>query len=88
MSSRYSDTPGRASRSSTSNSSYTDRFRVDNDFPSDFQYPASSSSRERPQPTTAMLVTLIERACSQHLQEPNLALNLEIADLITQKKGS
>ncbi|KAA8904001.1 hypothetical protein TRICI_005606 [Trichomonascus ciferrii] len=59
--------------------SYTDRFRVD----SNFQQPVAPSRRGG-----VNLERMIERACNPTLLEPDLALNLEIADLINQKKGS
>lgn len=56
---RYSDSPSGAP-SSPSSSSYTDRFRVDDRFPSDFpSAPAADSRAVRPQLTETMLVTLI-----------------------------
>lgn len=42
---------------------------------------------EHPDPT-AQLQRYIDRACDPSNYEPNLALDLEIADLINQKKGS
>ncbi|VVT49514.1 uncharacterized protein SAPINGB_P002307 [Magnusiomyces paraingens] len=86
--SRYSDSP--SSAPSSSSASYTDRFRVDDHFPSDFEAApvgAVEPRQHRSQPTESTLVTLIERACSPNLHEPNLSLNLEISDLINQKKG-
>lgn len=59
--------------------SYTDRFRVD----STFQQPVAPSRRGG-----VNLERMIERACNPTLLEPDLALNLEIADLINQKKSS
>lgn len=59
--------------------SYTDRFRVD----SNFQQPVAPSRRGG-----VNLERMIERACNPTLLEPDLALNLEIADLINQKKSS
>lgn len=77
--SRYSD-----NGTSSFGSDYTDRFRVDGDFPAGTN-PNNGPSNK---PTSAVLVSLIERACAPHLHEPNLALNLEIADIINQKKGT
>lgn len=76
--SRYSDNGG-----SSLGGDYTDRFRVDGDFPA-----TNPTTRPSSKPTSAVLVSLIERACAPHLHEPNLVLNLEIADIINQKKGS
>ena len=39
-------------------------------------------------PATSQLQRFIQAACSPENYEPNLALNLEIADLINSKKGS
>ncbi|KAF5097255.1 hypothetical protein D0Z00_002464 [Geotrichum galactomycetum] len=76
--SRYSDNGG-----SSLGGDYADRFRVDGDFPV-----TNPATRPSSRPTSAVLVSLIERACAPHLHEPNLALNLEIADIINQKKGT
>uniref|UniRef100_A0A060T5R1 ARAD1C14498p n=1 Tax=Blastobotrys adeninivorans TaxID=409370 RepID=A0A060T5R1_BLAAD len=62
--------------------SYTDRFRVD----ARPQVPAGTSGSRGV--SAARLISMIERACNPTLMEPNLALNLEIVDLINQKKGS
>lgn len=62
--------------------SYTDRFRVD----ARPQVPAGTSGSRGV--SAARLISMIERACSPTLMEPNLALNLEIVDLINQKKAS
>ncbi|CAN6658436.1 ADP-ribosylation factor-binding protein Gga2p [Trichomonascus vanleenenianus] len=63
--------------------SYTDRFRADAP-----PVPARVGSGNSARLTSERLNTLIERACSSSLLEPNLALNLEIADMINLKKGS
>lgn len=91
--SQYSDSPRRSSRSqgnghsgrSTPGDSYSDRFRVD----APGEHPARQYSSSNGRPTTSVrLVSMIERACRPSLMEPDLALNLEIADVINQKKGT
>lgn len=37
---------------------------------------------------SAVLTCLIDNACDPQNYEPNLALNLEVADLINSKKGN
>jgi len=34
------------------------------------------------------IISSIDRACDPSLFEPNLAINLEVSDLINQKKGN
>lgn len=67
MSGRYTDSPSNNSgfgggNGSSNSSSYTDRFRVDEQYPSDLtssvETPGRPSGSSRP-PTSAMLVTLI-----------------------------
>lgn len=64
--------------------SYTDRFRVD----ANFQQPTASNQSSSSSRSTASLHRMIEKACNPTRLEPDLGLNLEIADLINQKKGS
>lgn len=69
--------------------SYTDRFRTDR-LDDGFGSSASSSptSSSSTKATAQRLITMIQRACNATLIEPNLGLNLEIADMINSKKGS
>ncbi|KAK9386178.1 VHS domain-containing protein [Lipomyces mesembrius] len=78
---RYSDTADGPSH----NESYTERFRVqDQSMP-----PIVSSAQVRQDPAErSRLSRLIDRACDPSHLEPNLSLNIEIADLINEKKGN
>ncbi|KAK9431566.1 VHS domain-containing protein [Lipomyces doorenjongii] len=78
---RYSDASDGPSR----NESYTERFRVqDQSIP-----PIVSSGQVRQDPAErSRLSRLIDRACDPSHLEPNLSLNIEIADLINEKKGN
>ncbi|KAK9463549.1 VHS domain-containing protein [Lipomyces oligophaga] len=81
--SRYSDSiGGPPSRSE----SYTERFRVRDPLTSSSGMGSTSSRSDVPE--RSRLSRLIERACDPSNLEPNLGLNLEIADLINEKKGS
>ncbi|KAK9335156.1 hypothetical protein LIPSTDRAFT_64354 [Lipomyces starkeyi NRRL Y-11557] len=78
---RYSDAADGPSR----NESYTERFRVqDQPMP-----PIVSSGQVQQDPAErSRLSRLIDRACDPSHMEPNLSLNIEIADLINEKKGN
>ncbi|KAK7203312.1 VHS domain-containing protein [Myxozyma melibiosi] len=77
---RYSDTGGGPSR----HESYSERFRVQ-----DSRLSAAGPAVHRSDaPERSRLSRLIDRACDPSNLEPNLALNLEIADLINEKKGN
>ncbi|KAK9235527.1 VHS domain-containing protein [Lipomyces kononenkoae] len=78
---RYSDGADGSSR----NESYTERFRVQ-----DESIPAvlSSAYMRQDPPEQSRLSRLIDRACDMSQIEPNLGLNIEIADLINEKKGN
>lgn len=52
------------------------------------RYAARNNWGELGGPTPSQLMRFIQAACSPENYEPNLALNLEIADLINSKKGS
>ncbi|KAK9456169.1 VHS domain-containing protein [Dipodascopsis uninucleata] len=77
---KYSD----SGDSSARGESYTERFRV-------YEPPIGSSSGSRrvtDPPEKSKLTRMIERACDPSNAEPNLSLNLEIADYINAKKGN
>ncbi|KAK9447689.1 VHS domain-containing protein [Limtongia smithiae] len=75
---RYSDSSGRPTRTE----SYTERFRVQ-------ETPAAVSRVTRPDThEPSRLAILVDRACDASNRQPNLSLNLEIADLINEKKGN
>jgi hypothetical protein len=80
--SRYSDSDDGAAREAQGGS-YIDRFRVDA-----VVQPRSSFSPSSAPTASARVVGMVERACRPTLMEPDLALNLEISDLINQKKGN
>ncbi|KAK9375887.1 VHS domain-containing protein [Lipomyces chichibuensis] len=78
---RYSDGADGPSR----NESYTERFRVQDQPMSTLV----SSGQVRQDPAErSRLSRLIDRACDPSHLEPNLSLNIEIADLINEKKGN
>ncbi|KAK9247226.1 VHS domain-containing protein [Lipomyces tetrasporus] len=78
---RYSDAADGSSR----NESYTERFRIqDTSMPS---IGSSGQMRQDP-PERSRLSRLIDRACDPSHIEPNLSLNIEIADAINEKKGN
>ncbi|KAL1871035.1 hypothetical protein VTK73DRAFT_2308 [Phialemonium thermophilum] len=52
------------------------------------RYAARNNWGESGAPARSQLLRFIQAACSPDNYEPNLALNLEIADLINSKKGS
>lgn len=81
--SRYSDSDS-GSLPGTRGGSYVDRFRVD----AAVSQPSLDYSSSAAPTASTRLVGMIERACRPTLMEPDLALNLEITDLINQKKGS
>ncbi|KAK9469814.1 VHS domain-containing protein [Lipomyces arxii] len=80
---RYSD----ASDGSSRNESYTDRFRVHDTSLSSASGGLAGMARAIA-PERSRLARLIDRACDPSNLEPNLSLNLEIADLINEKKGN
>ncbi|KAH9444992.1 hypothetical protein Pst134EB_025243 [Puccinia striiformis f. sp. tritici] len=49
---------------------------------------ASGTARSGPDGQPTLLESYIERACSPMLSQPNMSLNLEIADLINMKKAN
>ncbi|PLW05069.1 hypothetical protein PCANC_28165, partial [Puccinia coronata f. sp. avenae] len=49
---------------------------------------ASGTGRSGPDGQPTLLENYIERACSPMLSQPNMSLNLEIADLINMKKAN
>lgn len=70
----------RRSRSrSNPGAGYSTRFRAD--VPTPFTAAPQVS-------TVAQILSVVDRATSANLREPNLALNLQIADLVNEKKGS
>lgn len=85
MPSHYSDSgsvsgSGFGSGPSGPGSSYTERFRADTPY-------SGSSLHGSGRTSIARLQALIERACSPALREPDLGINLQIADIINEKKG-
>lgn len=84
MPSHYSDSESGFGNSSGPSygpgSSYTERFRADTPYMRNAFHGSGRTS-------IARLQTLIERACSPALREPDLGLNLQIADIINEKKG-
>ncbi|KAK9326290.1 VHS domain-containing protein [Lipomyces orientalis] len=78
---RYSDAADGSSR----NESYTERFRIQ-----DTSMASIGSSAQMRQDPAEMsrLSRLIDRACDPSHLEPNLSLNIEIADAINEKKGN
>lgn len=78
----YSDSEDGAARDAQGGS-YIDRFRVNAT-----TQPRASFAPSSRLTASARVVNMIERACNPTLMEPDLALNLEIADLINQKKGN
>ncbi|KAK9364451.1 VHS domain-containing protein [Lipomyces kononenkoae] len=79
---RYFDGADGSSR----NESYSDRFRVQDDEP--ISSALSSGYMRQDPPERSRLSRLIDRACDMSQLEPNLSLNIEIADLINEKKGN
>lgn len=68
----------RASRNAPG-ASYSSRFRAD----------VPTTFAATPQVTSvAQILSVVDRATSANLREPNLALNLQIADLVNEKKGT
>lgn len=81
---RYFDSQERQDSRNSSGGSYTDRFRTD--APSELNRYATRPSHSAT--ASDRLKSMIERACRPTLLEPDLAVNLEIADLINSKKGN
>lgn len=81
---RYFDSQERQDSRNSSGGSYTDRFRTD--APSELNRYATRPSHSAT--ASERLKSMIERACRPTLLEPDLAVNLEIADLINEKKGN
>lgn len=97
---RADSTPSRSSnrsRRSAQGSSYTDRFRTDVPFaqPSFNASQETSSSGNRGsnggnggEVSLGQILALVDRAVSASHKEPDLYLNLQVADLINEKKGN
>ncbi|KAK9473033.1 VHS domain-containing protein [Dipodascopsis tothii] len=77
---RYSDNAS-ASTGGGGHESYTDRFRVNEPV-------LQSTYRGGTESEPSVLVRMINRACDISRLEPNLSLNLEVADRINEKKGN
>lgn len=92
-----SSRPSNRSRHSAQGSSYTDRFRTD----VPFAQPSFNASQGTPsrgnraintgnngEVSIGQILALVDRATSASHKEPDLYLNLQVADLINEKKGN